>query len=282
MKIKKSISQYDNKPVYSWVKKLIYPFIFLTLVCQIIGTSAYSQTLSPHVFASAGGYQSSATASLSFTMGEAAIATLTNGSNVLTQGFQQPYKMTLNVKAYLQGYYQTTGYMQNVLYNEGVYAFPGNETDTVTIQLRQSSAPYNIIAETKEIIHTDGTVSFNGTTSGGQACYIVLKHRNSVETWSALPVMLLEDTFYDFSTNDYKAFGSNQAEVMTGVWALFAGDINGDENVDLLDLNIAEADINLFVYGYYNTDINGDGNVDLLDSPLLEDNINNFVFSYHP
>lgn len=245
-------------------------------------SNCVAQTLSPMVISSAGAYFNAGGNSLSSTFGEAITATLTNGNNVLTQGFQQPYKMTLNVKAYLQGYYQNTGYMQNVLFNEGVYASPGNETDTVTIQLRQSSAPYNLIAERKEIIHTDGTVSFNGTAPGGQACYIVLKHRNSVETWSALPVMLLEDTFYDFSTNDYKAFGANQVEMMPGVWALYAGDITGDENVDLLDLNEAEADINLFVFGYYDTDINGDGNVDLLDSPILEANINNFVFSYHP
>ncbi|HOZ53007.1 MAG TPA: hypothetical protein PLU17_14170, partial [Chitinophagaceae bacterium] len=64
--------------------------------------------------------------------------------------------------------------------------------------------------------------------------------------------------------------------------ALFSGDLVVDENMDLLDLGLVEADISAFSFGYLPTDINGDGNVDLLDSPVLETNISNFVFSAHP
>jgi hypothetical protein len=89
-------------------------------------------------------------------------------------------------------------------------------------------------------------------------------------------------TYYDFTTSANKAYGANQSEVENGVWALFSGDINQDENIDLLDLNNIEIDINNFLFGYLATDINGDGNVDLLDIPIVEGNINDFIFSLKP
>lgn len=49
----------------------------------------------------------------------------------------------------------------------------------------------------------------------------------------------------------------------------------------LLDLNNIEIDINNFLSGYLSTDINGDVNVDLLDLPIVENNINSFIFSIH-
>ena len=91
-----------------------------------------------------------------------------------------------------------------------------------------------------------------------------------------------EYTKYDFSNASNKAFGSNMKEVSTGVWASFSGDINQDENVDLLDLGLLENSINNFEFGYFATDLNGDGNVDLLDNPIIEENINQFIFSVHP
>ncbi len=71
-------------------------------------------------------------------------------------------------------------------------------------------------------------------------------------------------------------------EVEPSIWAFYTGDINQDENVDLLDLGEMEFDIANFAFGYFPTDLNGDGNVDLLDNPMAEENINNFVFSDHP
>ncbi len=264
------------------INKSAVAFLIVTLSNGLMATLLNAQSLSPQVFASAGGYQSNATHSLSFTIGETNTQTLSSVNTMLTQGFQQPYKMTLNLKAYLQGYYESAGIMENVVYNEGVTAFPGNECDTINIQLRQASSPYTLVSETKQIIQTNGLVTYSGTASIGQWYYIVIKHRNTTETWSSNAVLLTENTFYDFSTAANKAYGDNLTEVEPGIWALYTGDINQDENVDLLDLSIVENDINNFQFGYFATDINGDANVDLLDLPTLETNINQFVFSAHP
>ncbi|MBK7761903.1 MAG: hypothetical protein IPI46_00835 [Bacteroidetes bacterium] len=241
-----------------------------------------AQSLSPQVIASAGGFQTNSAGSLSFTIGETNTLTLSSANNMLTQGFQQPYKMTLNLKAFIQGYYQGGGLMENVLYTQGIVPLANDACDTIQIELRQSTSPYAVVSSTTQVIKTNGTVTFNGTAAAGQAYYIVIKHRNAVETWSANPVMLTENTMYDFTTAANKAYGDNQTEVATNVWAFYSGDINQDENADLLDASLLETDMANFEFGYFATDLNGDGNVDLLDSPILEVNVNNFVFSSKP
>ena len=71
-------------------------------------------------------------------------------------------------------------------------------------------------------------------------------------------------------------------EIEPGLWALFTGDLNDDDNIDLLDNSILENDINDFLFGYFESDMNGDGNTDLLDNPILESNIYSFIFSFQP
>ena len=242
-----------------------------------------AQSLSPQVIATAGGYQTSAAGSLSFTIGETNTQTLTSATHMLTQGFQQPYKLTLNVKAFLQGYYAGSGLMANVLNNQGVTLNPGNETDSLTIELRESASPFNLISTTKQIIQTNGTVSYNGLATAGISCYIVIKHRNSIETWSANPVLLTENTFYDFSTAANKAYGDNQKEVEPGVFAFFSGDINQDGFVDSFDFPALDTDIfNGVSSAYVNTDLNGDGFVDSFDFPIFDVNSFNGVSMMMP
>jgi hypothetical protein len=53
-------------------------------------TYSYSQSLTPTVIASAGNYYENGNLSLSYTLGELAVSTLSNANLILTQGFQQP------------------------------------------------------------------------------------------------------------------------------------------------------------------------------------------------
>jgi len=63
---------------------------FLILFFLLSGWSAiWAQSLSPSVIASAGGYISNSTHSLSWTLGEIAITTITGSGYTLNQGFQQ-------------------------------------------------------------------------------------------------------------------------------------------------------------------------------------------------
>lgn len=183
---------------------------------------------------------------------------------------------------YIEGYYSGYGEMRPALFNQGATTIP-TLTDSLIVEFHDTTPAHNLVYSSNTTIKTNGVVecTYPASLIGGNY-YIAIRHRNSIETWTAAPVTIYNTTYYDFSYAASQAYGSNQVEVASGVWALYSGDLNDDENIDLLDASILETDINSFKFGYYATDINGDGNVDLLDSPIVETNINNFIFSSHP
>ncbi len=172
--------------------------------------------------------------------------------------------------------------MQDVLFNQGEYANPSLIADSITVELHNATSPYALAFQTKSTIKQDGNLSIKGMGIIGQSYYIVLKHRNHIETWSANPVLLTENTLYDFSTAANKAYAGNQMELEPGVWAIYNGDVNQDGVVDGLDYNDWENDSNNFASGYFSTDLNGDGIVDGLDFLFWEQNNNNFVGAVVP
>jgi hypothetical protein len=186
-----------------------------------------------------------------------------------------------NLKLYLQGYYTSNGSMQPALFNQGI-GMDASITDSVEVELRNSSYPYILRAKTSALLKTDGSMACTFMNLYG-SFYIVIKHRNSITTWSAAPVAIGNfPTTYDFTSAANKAYGSNQKAMGGGKWAIYTGDLDRDDNIDLLDAAMLQNDINSFSYGYFGSDINGDGNVDLLDGPIMEANISNFIFSSHP
>ncbi len=73
-------------------------FLILVAVLGLLGFSAQSQTLSPTVISSSGGFFTSGSAELSATVAEMTmVQTFTDGSNYLTQGFQQPEVVTVGI-----------------------------------------------------------------------------------------------------------------------------------------------------------------------------------------
>ena len=169
--------------------------------------------------------------------------------------------------------------MLPTLFNQGE-SLNTNITDSIRIELRNSNPPYQVIESKNAILNIDGTASAVFSNIGSY--YIAINHRNTVPTWSASPVNITGTVNYDFSDAQIKSYGGNMTEIESGVWAMFSGDVNQDENTDLLDLGFVETDITGFAFGYFPTDINGDGNVDLLDTPIVEVNVSNFIFSSHP
>lgn len=187
----------------------------------------------------------------------------------------------LSLKLFIEGYWNGSNSMKPVLHNQGL---PNNITDcdSIIVELHPSTSPFTTTYSNTTILNINGTANVKLPASISGSYYIVVKHRNGLQTWSALPVVMTNQTSYDFSTAANKAFGNNQAEVASGVWALYSGDLIIDENIDLLDLGILEVEINNFSFGYNATDMNGDGNVDLLDVLIMEDNVNSFIISNHP
>jgi hypothetical protein len=154
-------------------------------------------------------------------------------------------------------------------------------TDTITVELGDTSAPYNVVSSLKIILHTNGNASVIFPISG--TYYLAVRHRNSLATWSTNPITLSAlPQIYDFSDAANKAYGNNQVSMGGGVYAFYSVDVVEDENIDLSDLTLIDNGIVMFLSGYQAIDINGNANVDILDTPDVEINTSNFIFSAHP
>lgn len=194
----------------------------------------------------------------------------------------------IQLKVLFESYLGNNPLMDKVLYNQDVENnISSNYTDVVEIQLREDLPNYPLVGTYSSLVLRNGIINARFPSSlSGKNCYLVVKHRNSIETWSAnpitIPVAMAPTLFYDFTSAANMAYGSNQVEIQPGIFALYSGELNSDENIDLLDFGLLETDIDAFSSGYLSTDINGDGNVDLLDASPVEMNLNNFIFSSHP
>ena len=170
----------------------------------LIFNSSNAQTLSPKATPSAGGYFTGGGNSLSWTMGEPFYKTLQGGNILLTQGFQQTYVTLriLNLKAYLEGLYLGGGQMTALLYNRYPLVYTSNTSDSITVKIRASSPPYNVVASVNTLIHTNGTAVVLLPASVLNISYfITVHHRNSLETWSKVPVLFNTSTVsFDFTS----------------------------------------------------------------------------------
>ena len=191
-----------------------------------------------------------------------------------------PCSSVVNVKLFIEGYYAGANAMAPVKANQGIGSST-TDVDDITIELRDATT-YAVVATTTGVLQTDGSAACTFATAQTGSFYIAVKHRNAVQTWSASPVTLGSVSSYDFTTAANKAYGDNMKEVSSGVWALYSGDLNQDDFIDLSDYTNWETDYNASNIGYFATDTNGDGFVDLSDYTIWESNNNGSIFSSHP
>ena len=213
----------------------------------------------------------------------------------LTLNATNSCNVALQLKLFIQGYYDQASTMLPVLLNQ-LASTDNTLTDTILVELHSALFPYGLEISQQAILHTNGTAActfnyVNGTYSsinganylGGNLYYVAIRHRNGLLTWSANPIAFDSTTVvYDFSSSSSKAYGDNMLEVDPGVWAMYSADLNQDQNVDLLDMPILEADVAEYMYGYAATDLNGDGNTDLLDVIYMDYGIAHYLFSIYP
>jgi hypothetical protein len=107
--------------------------------------------------------------------------------------------INLHVDVFIQGFYLGSGVMTPVLYNNGL-STNINDVDSIRVELHDAVMPYGLVATANGILKTNGNldVEFPPTLLNG-SYYIVIKHRNSIETWSKYPVQLVNPTNYDFT-----------------------------------------------------------------------------------
>jgi hypothetical protein len=172
--------------------------------------------------------------------------------------------------------------MNAALMNQGVGSDP-NVTDDITVELRDQFDPTVVVATVTTQINTDGTASvvYPGTVLGGNY-YIAVYNRTTLPTWSDIITISTSGQTYDFTTAANQAYGDNQIEVETGVFAFYSGDVFQDEFVDIFDQIQLDNDLYDGLSGYYSTDLNGDGFIDIFDQIILDNNLFLGVGAIHP
>lgn len=155
--------------------------------------------------------------------------------------------------------------------------------DTVILKIAMAISPYTVLFADTSILQTNGNVEFSIPQAySGNNYYLAIKHRNSIETWSANPQTITNGMLYDFTTAASKAFLSNQVNIAPGVFAIFSGDVDQDNSVDLSDLSDIETNSQLSTYGYLPFDITGDNKCESTDYSLVENNYNSGIMVKKP
>lgn len=183
-------------------------------------------------------------------------------------------KTTFNVKMAIEGFY-------NSVLNTMISG------DTVKAYLRNSSSPYNIADSSAAVIDAISlTAKFNFFNAAAGNYYLIVSHRNSLETWSGNPVVYNPMGFntYDFTDSQSKAYGNNMKSIDTSPvrYGVFSGDVNKDQSIDLSDLGMIDNDASNFSIGYIPSDVNGDNVADLSDITITENNAFNFITIIRP
>jgi hypothetical protein len=189
---------------------------------------------------------------------------------------------TLNLTILLEGLYNGVD-MRPAQDDMGDHWGP-TIADVITIELHNAIDPTITEATfTNQSLNTNGSCIVTVPANLGDQYYIVIKHRNSVVTWSAIPMSFNTSIInYDFTTAASQAFGDNQIEVSIGIFAFFVGDVNQDEVIDLSDLVEMDTDLTNGTVAYVVYDLNGDGVVDLSDLVAIDVNLTNGIVALYP
>lgn len=199
------------------------------------------------------------------------------------------YALNLDLTIFLESLNSATSGLMRKAQNEAGDNFPGTIADTISIQIKEAMPPYNTLLDMRGLeLNTDGSCQVtrygselvNLPNSSNTMYYIVVRHRNSIETWSQA-VSLEPLSAYNFSTSLASAFGGNLI-FQNGLYMIYGGDVTQDGTVDAADMTPVDNASAGYVTGYIDSDVNGDGVVDTADMIIVDNNSAGYVGSVTP
>jgi hypothetical protein len=163
--------------------------------------------------------------------------------------------------------------------------FGAGIADQVTVELHEATSPFAAAYTFNNVnLSTNGTLSI-GTIPAAitGSYYVVIKHRNSIETWSSVPVSFsgAGPVNYDFTIAASQAYGSNLL-LMGTAWVIYGGDVSQDGGIDTSDMTEVDNDAADYAAGYITSDVNGDGGVDTSDMTIIDNNSANYIGTVRP
>ena len=171
-------------------------------------------------------------------------------------------------------------YLESLI--EGFWNGTDMVEDTMTVKLHSAVSPYNAVDSASALVGTwGGQFCFFNAPPGDY--YVSVHHRNTIETWSSVPLTFNMNGFeyYSFKDDVTTAYGNNQVLKLTK-YCFYGGDVDQNGFVDATDLVSVFNDANLFTTGYVPTDLTGDDLVDVTDLLIAFNNANSFVSVIRP
>jgi hypothetical protein len=175
----------------------------------------------------------------------------------------------------LSGFFLTLPYVVTV--KAGIEGLMKNGqhviSDSVLILIRNATAPYHLIDSSFVVLNADSlSGSFTTTVTPGNY-YIVVKHKNGMETWSKPGGEPLGNGnyFYDFTSSASQAYGNNLV-LKDGLYCIYSGNVNGDDVIDAEDLLAVDNAVFNYAPGTHIANLNGDNIVDIEDMAICDNN----------
>ena len=148
--------------------------------------------------------------------------------------------------------------------------------DTVEVFLHRTDFPSVVVDSATSTLGGNAVTSnlfFNKALSGDY--YRVVKHRNSILTWSNVGVNYTRgsSSHHNF-VPDGQSYGNNMATVSISPLykGAYSGDLDQDGTIDASDLSISENAVSNNLSGYVQADVTGDFYCDGSDLSIVENN----------
>jgi hypothetical protein len=222
------------------------------------------------------------------------VSGLTRVDNVIFMLCDKNYplkRLGLDLTVLIQGLYND--YV--VIPDPPTYAMVQDTAWAVIYREETSPTPWTRMDSIKVVIGNDGTCfglsgKWNNTDplpSTASNYWLVIRHRNALETWSSLGANQFSDITgvmaYNFTTSAGTAFGDNLV-LVNGKYCIYSGDcasMDGygiqDGFIEVSDVDAMFFDNSIFTEGWVPTDLNGDTFVEVLDFDIFYPNNASFI-----
>jgi hypothetical protein len=187
----------------------------------------------------------------------------------------EPVSSQLNIVVFPEGLYNTQTDQLNKAkdYVGGVIVdkFAGSVADQITVELHDPATYATVVFTASNVdLNQDGTCSVTVPVSVSGSYYVTVKQRNHIEMVSATALAFNGSTLiHNFTTAAANAYGNNQVLLETGVYGMFAGDVDQDGSINGSDRSLVNSGAIAITQGYVAQDVDGSGTVGGTDRSIV-------------
>lgn len=172
----------------------------------------------------------------------------------------------------LEGLYSGSGTMRQA-WNETGPQWAAGVADHITVELHDANNYSTVVWALPDVpLSTSGAAEINIPAAHSGSYYITVRHRNSIETTTALPVSFAGSSISQSFGAPSAVYGGNLKLSGDGLHLIYGGDVNQDGIVDTGDMNLVDNGSAAILRGYNAADANGDGIVDTSDMNIVDNN----------